>query len=124
MSRRVQLLQGHLTGAAVTQTAIDELKQTINAAVQATEASERSKYSEQEWALRVDLAAAYQIAAHYGWDEVIYNHITVRVPGTEEHFLINPFGLHFAEITASSLVKIGPSLAVFVCFKFRRFLIT
>ena len=75
--------------------------------------------------LRVDLAAAYRIAAHYGWDEVsrdqciltvltsvlsnfklIYNHITVRVPGDKEHFLINPFGLHFNEMTASSLVKI------------------
>ena len=55
---------------------------------------------------QVDLAAAYRISAELGWDEVIYNHITVRVPGDEEHFLINPFGLHFSEVTASSLVKI------------------
>lgn len=62
--------------------------------------------SDEERALRVDLAAAYRLAAHYGWDDLIYTHISARVPGTEDQFLINPFGLRFDEITASSLVKI------------------
>lgn len=59
-----------------------------------------------EWALRVDLAACYRIFAMLGWTELIYNHITVRVPGPQRHFLINPFGLHYSEVTASNLVKI------------------
>lgn len=56
--------------------------------------------------LRVELAACYRIFALLGWTELIYNHITVRVPGPERHFLINPFGLHYTEVTASNLVKI------------------
>jgi ribulose-5-phosphate 4-epimerase/fuculose-1-phosphate aldolase len=56
--------------------------------------------------LRVELAAAYRLAYQFGWDYLIYNHITVRVPGPENHFLINPFGLTFDEITASNLLKI------------------
>ncbi len=59
-----------------------------------------------EWALRVELAAAYRIAHHLGWAELIYTHISARVPGPEHHFLINPYGLRFDEVTASSLVKI------------------
>jgi len=60
-----------------------------------------------EWALRVQLAAAYRIADHLGWSELIYTHISMRVPGPEHHFLINPYGLRFDEVTASSLVKIN-----------------
>jgi ribulose-5-phosphate 4-epimerase/fuculose-1-phosphate aldolase len=60
-----------------------------------------------EWALRVQLAAAYRIADHLGWSELIYTHISTRVPGPEHHFLINPYGLRFNEVTASSLVKIN-----------------
>ena len=60
-----------------------------------------------EWALRVDLAAAYRLVALYGWDDLIFTHLSVRVPGPEHHFLINPYNLMFEEITASSLVKIG-----------------
>ena len=52
------------------------------------------------------LAACYRVFAHLGWTEMIYNHITLRVPGPEKHLLINPFGLHYTEITASNLVKI------------------
>ncbi|MEB6377815.1 class II aldolase/adducin family protein [Leclercia adecarboxylata] len=63
-------------------------------------------YSPEEWAARVDLAACYRIFAHLGWNELIYNHITLRLPGPEKHFLINPFGLMYSEVTASSLVKI------------------
>ncbi|HJQ16589.1 MAG TPA: class II aldolase/adducin family protein [Allosphingosinicella sp.] len=59
-----------------------------------------------EWAHRVDLAAFYRIVAHMRWDEIIFSHITLRLPGPERHFLINPFGMLYEEITASSLVKI------------------
>ena len=62
--------------------------------------------SREEWEARVQLAACYRIFAHLGWTEMIYNHITLRVPGPEKHLLINPFGLHYSEITASNLVKI------------------
>ena len=60
--------------------------------------------TEQE--LRVQLAACYRIFDHMGWSEMIYNHITVKLPGDEHHFLINPYGLHYSEVTASSLVKV------------------
>ena len=59
-----------------------------------------------EWGLRVQLAGAYRVAHHLGWSELIYTHISVRVPGPEHHFLINPYGLSFSEVTASKLVKI------------------
>src|SRR3954452_14504909 len=63
--------------------------------------------SETEKALRVDLAASYRLVALYGWDDLIFTHISARIPGPEHHFLINPYGMMFEEITASSLVKIG-----------------
>lgn len=59
-----------------------------------------------ERALRVQLAACYRIFAMLGWTELIYNHVTVRLPGPERQFLINPFGLHYTEVTASNLVRI------------------
>ena len=59
-----------------------------------------------EWTARQQLAACYRIFDHLGWSELIYNHITLRVPGEENAFLINPFGLLYSEVTASSLVKI------------------
>jgi len=62
--------------------------------------------SEAERAARVELAACYRVFHHLGWTEMIFNHITLRVPGPEKLFLINPFGLHYSEITASSLVLI------------------
>jgi len=62
--------------------------------------------SEAEWQVRVQLAACYRIFDRIGWTESIYNHITAKVPGPDEHFLINPFGLHYSEVTASNLVKI------------------
>lgn len=62
--------------------------------------------SDQEWAIRCDLAAAYRLIALHGWDDSIYTHISARVPGPEHHFLINPYGLRFRDITAGSLVKI------------------
>ncbi|MEN8778370.1 MAG: class II aldolase/adducin family protein [Glaciecola sp.] len=62
--------------------------------------------SPEEWAIRVDLAACYRMVAHYGWDDLIFTHISARVPGPEAHFLINPYGMLFEEVTASSLVKV------------------
>ncbi len=64
------------------------------------------KVSEEEWQARVDLACAYRIVDYYGWTNVIANHISLRVPGVEEHFLLNPYGMMYDEVTASSLVKI------------------
>jgi ribulose-5-phosphate 4-epimerase/fuculose-1-phosphate aldolase len=62
--------------------------------------------SDTEWKLRIDLAACYRLVAHYHWDDLIFTHISARVPGPEHHFLINPYGMLFDEITASSLVKV------------------
>lgn len=70
-------------------------------------ASIREQVSKEEWEARVDLAAAYRLVAHYGWDDLIFTHLSARVPGPEHHFLINPYGMMFEEITASSLVKIN-----------------
>ncbi len=66
----------------------------------------RDKVSAAEWAMRVDLAACYRIVAQYGWDDLVFTHISARVPGGAPHFLINPYGLLFEEVTASSLVKV------------------
>lgn len=69
----------------------------------------REQVSKEEWQVRVDLAAAYRLVAHYGWDDLIFTHLSARVPGPEHHFLINPYGMMFDEITASSLVKVDLS---------------
>ncbi|CAN1530065.1 AraD Ribulose-5-phosphate 4-epimerase and related epimerases and aldolases [Caulobacteraceae bacterium] len=66
----------------------------------------KGKVSEAEWKARVDLAALYRLVALHGWDDMIFTHISARIPGPEHHFLINPYGMFFDEITASSLVKI------------------
>jgi ribulose-5-phosphate 4-epimerase/fuculose-1-phosphate aldolase len=68
--------------------------------------SVRDQVSPEEWALRVDLAACYRLVAMHGWSDLVFTHISARVPGPEHHFLINPYGLMFDEITASSLVKV------------------
>jgi len=68
--------------------------------------SVQQNVSAQEWQARIDLAAAYRIIAHYGWDDLVFTHISARVPGPEHHFLINPYGMMFDEVTASSLVKV------------------
>ena len=64
------------------------------------------KVSDEEWKLRIDLAAAYRLVAHHGWDDLIFTHLSVRIPGPEHHFLLNPYNLMFEEVTASSLVKV------------------
>jgi ribulose-5-phosphate 4-epimerase/fuculose-1-phosphate aldolase len=69
-------------------------------------ASLKEVVSAEEWQLRVDLAACYRLVALYGWSDLVFTHISARVPGLEHHFLINPYGLMFDEITASSLVKV------------------
>ncbi|MFN3376085.1 MAG: class II aldolase/adducin family protein [Burkholderiaceae bacterium] len=66
----------------------------------------QDQVSPEEWQLRVDLAACYRLVALYGWSDLVFTHISARVPGPEHHFLINPYGLMFDEITASSLVKV------------------
>src|SRR5438128_5630814 len=66
----------------------------------------KGKVSEEEWKIRVDLAAAYRLVAHYGWDDLIFTHLSARIPGPEHHFLLNPYNLMFEEVTASSLVKV------------------
>jgi ribulose-5-phosphate 4-epimerase/fuculose-1-phosphate aldolase len=74
----------------------------MNVAISAVQ----SLVSEAEWEQRVNLAAAYRLVALFGWDDLIFTHISARVPGPEHHFLINPYGMLFSEITASSLVKV------------------
>ena len=76
----------------------------MNATMEASPAMDLM--STEEWAIRVDLAAAYRLVAHFGWDDLIFTHLSARIPGPEHHFLINPYNLMFDEITASSLVKI------------------
>jgi len=66
----------------------------------------REQVSPEEWQARVDLAAAYRLVALYGWDDLIFTHLSARVPGPDHHFLLNPYGMLFEEVTASSLVKI------------------
>ena len=65
--------------------------------------------SEMEWQLRCDLAACYRLVAMHGWDDLVFTHISARIPDTDHHFLINPYGMMFDEITASSLVKVDMS---------------
>lgn len=74
----------------------------MNAEVQ----SLKSRVSEAEWDVRVQLAALYRLTALYGWDDFLYTHISARVPGPDHHFLLNPYGLWFEEVTASNLVKV------------------
>ena len=68
--------------------------------------SVQDQVSPEEWQVRIDLAACYRIIAMYGWNDLVFTHISARVPGGEDHFLINPYGMLFEEITASSLVKV------------------
>jgi ribulose-5-phosphate 4-epimerase/fuculose-1-phosphate aldolase len=72
----------------------------------ASSASVRGRVTSEEWDQRVALAAAYRLLAHFRWDDLIFTHLSARVPGPDHHFLINPYGMTFDEITASSLVKV------------------
>jgi len=66
----------------------------------------KDRVGAEEWKIRVDLAAAYRLVAYYGWDDLIFTHLSARIPGPEHHFLLNPYNLMFEEVTASSLVKV------------------
>ena len=66
----------------------------------------QGRVTPEEWKIRVDLAAAYRLVAYYGWDDLIFTHLSARIPGPEHHFLLNPYNLMFEEVTASSLVKV------------------
>lgn len=66
----------------------------------------QDKVNPEEWKIRVDLAAAYRLVAYFGWDDIVFTHLSARVPGPEHHFLLNPYQLMFEEVTASSLVKV------------------
>jgi ribulose-5-phosphate 4-epimerase/fuculose-1-phosphate aldolase len=80
---------------------------TMSASEQLKKSNIRDLVSPEEWQVRVDLAAAYRLVAEYGWDDLVFTHISARVPGPDHHFLINPYGMMFEEITASSLVKVN-----------------
>src|ERR1700730_620752 len=69
-------------------------------------ASLKELVSAEEWALRCDLAACYRLVALYGWTDLVFTHISARLPGPGHHFLINPYGLLFEEVTASSLIRV------------------
>jgi len=72
----------------------------------------KAQVSEAEWALRVDLAACYRLIALYGMADLVFTHISAKLPGADDHFLINPYGALFEEITASSLVKVDAAGAI------------
>ena len=72
----------------------------------ASQVSVKDQVSAEEWQLRINLAACYRLVAMFGWDDLIFTHISARVPGPEDHFLINAYGLMFEEMTASSMVKV------------------
>src|SRR5690242_12810126 len=79
----------------------------MTAALKAVPGNPATQRSDEEWRLRRELAACYRLIAHFKMTDLIFTHISVRIPGPEHHFLINPYGLFFDEITASNLVKIG-----------------
>jgi ribulose-5-phosphate 4-epimerase/fuculose-1-phosphate aldolase len=79
---------------------------SMNIDVAAKPENLRAQVSSEEWEQRVNLAACYRLVALYGWDDLIFTHISARLPGPEHHFLINPYGLMFNEVTASNLVKV------------------
>ena len=81
----------------------------MNTAMERAVSEVRSRVSAEEWQVRVDLAACYRLVAAHGWDDLVFTHLTARVPGPEHHFLINPYGMLFEEVTASSLVKVDLS---------------
>jgi ribulose-5-phosphate 4-epimerase/fuculose-1-phosphate aldolase/8-oxo-dGTP pyrophosphatase MutT (NUDIX family) len=83
------------------------IMQDVEEADMSSAESLQSVVSEAEWRQRVDLAACYRLVARFHWDDLIFTHISARVAGPEHHFLINPYGMLFGEITASSLVKVG-----------------
>src|SRR5438034_8028259 len=82
------------------------LQQQMHVAEKWKVPSVRNRVSPEEWHARVDLAACYRLVADFRWSDLIFTHITTRVPGTHDEFLINPYGMMFDEVTASSLIKV------------------
>jgi ribulose-5-phosphate 4-epimerase/fuculose-1-phosphate aldolase len=80
--------------------------ETFNMLMNDKPSTRSADISDAEWNVRVELAAAYRLVAHFRWDDLIFTHISARVPDAPHHFLINPYGMFFDEITASSLVKV------------------
>ncbi len=78
----------------------------MNQPAKSIDSDPKHTMSEAEWQVRQDLAAAYRLVAHYGWDDMVFTHLSARVPGPDHHFLLNPFGMQFNEVTASNLVKV------------------
>ena len=104
--RRLEQLTRHLTSASYD---TSKYKTTWDHVIPA--GTRKIKYAPEEWAMRCKLAAAYRVARYLGWDQIVFNHITAKVPGSETerdgpHFLINPLGLRFDEVTAASLLKV------------------
>src|SRR5688572_31523879 len=81
----------------------------MNTAIERGVSDLRRRVSAEEWQVRVDLAACYRLVAAYGWDDLVFTHLTARVPGPAHLFLLNPYGMLFDEVTASSLVKVDLS---------------
>ena len=86
--------------------AINQGMETVSPLASVEIPSLEGKVSPEEWRIRVDLAAAYRLVAWFGWDDLIFTHLSARIPGPEHHFLLNPYNLMFEEVTASSLVKV------------------
>jgi len=78
----------------------------MHASIENVASNVRDVVSDAEWQTRIDLAAAYRLVAMFGWDDLIFTHISARAPGDQHHFLVNPYGLLFEEVTASNLVKV------------------
>jgi ribulose-5-phosphate 4-epimerase/fuculose-1-phosphate aldolase len=97
---------GHASGSRNNDILTEKRRPHMNAPEKLMIQSLKEKVSPEEWQTRVDLAACYRLVADFGWSDLIFTHISARVPGTEDQFLINPYGMMFDEITASSLVKI------------------
>jgi len=93
----------------------------MNAGKQLDIPAMQSRVTPHEWAVRVDLAACYRLVADFGWDDLVFTHISARVPGTAEEFLINPYGMMFEEITASSLIKVDLDGNILSCPDFGEF---
>src|SRR5688572_18369788 len=98
---------GRSQGACLDEPVSEPHEYPMSTANQLSIPSVQHRVSAEEWQTRVDLAACYRLVAHFGWSDLVFTHITARVPGVENEFLINPYGMMFQEVTASSLVKIG-----------------
>jgi ribulose-5-phosphate 4-epimerase/fuculose-1-phosphate aldolase len=98
--------------AALPLTARPDRRAAVNADADTITTDVRSHVSDEEWRIRVDLAAAYRLVAHYGWDDLVFTHISARIPGPEHHFLVNPYGMLFDEINCVMHLHTNAGIAV------------